>query len=386
MNGKDQSFKPIFDYAPFAILIIDNSGKIVQANSAAENTFGYTRNELHLQRVELLIPEDVCEQHVLHRAAYLKDPKPRPMGIGLDLLAKRKDGKLIPVEISLGFCHYKNNPMVIAFISDITLRKEKEKAAETTLQQYADTLEQKVKARTLELTQALEREKELGDMKSRFVSMASHEFRTPLSTILSSLYLIEKYHDQETPRQKHIDRVRSSVKNLTFILNDFLSLDKLEQQKVTVTNEEFDLRHLIDEITTDVKEGTRPFQEIIYQHQGALMVCQDGEIIKNMLLNLISNAVKYSLGGKPIEVNSRVLNGMITIGIKDFGIGIPAEEQKRIFTKFFRASNVNHIQGTGLGLNIVRRYVELLEGSIDFTSKHGAGTEFTVTLPVKRCP
>jgi signal transduction histidine kinase len=221
-------------------------------------------------------------------------------------------------------------------------------------------------------------------MKSRFVSIASHEFRTPLSAILSSASLIEHYLTPELAekRHKHIDRVKSSVKNLTEILNDFLSLEKLEQGKVEASSEDFGLRTFIEDVIDEI-EGMvkRKRQKIRFMYDGPEEVHQDKKLLRNVLLNLLSNAVKYSLEEKEIVVRAQVKEGKVTISIKDEGMGIPAEAQKDLFTTFFRARNAATIQGTGLGLNIVKRYVELMDGSIHFTSKEHGGSTFTVEFP-----
>jgi signal transduction histidine kinase len=224
-------------------------------------------------------------------------------------------------------------------------------------------------------------------MKSRFVSIASHEFRTPLSAILSSTSLIDHYvtPDQEEKRRKHIDRIKSSVKNLTSILDDFLSLEKLEQGKVEAHNLEFNLKDFIQDAIDEI-DGMlkRKNQHVEFIYQGEEEVYQDKKILRNVLLNLLSNAVKYSQDGKTIYVATALKSGKAHIAVKDEGIGIPAEAQKKLFDKFFRAKNATNIQGTGLGLNIVKRYVELLDGDIAFVSKENEGTTFTVEFPQKK--
>ena len=222
-------------------------------------------------------------------------------------------------------------------------------------------------------------------MKTRFVSMASHEFRTPLSAILSSLSLIDTYctEEQQEKRKKHIERIKSSVRNLTAILNDFLLLDKAEQGKLEINKEWFDLpefaRDIIEEVNGILKTG----QQIEFQQTGDREILQDKKILKNIFLNLLSNAIKYSPEEKIIHFSIEIKQKTVFVKIKDEGIGIPEQEQQNLFGKFYRASNVNNIQGTGLGLNIVKRYVELLDGTITFTSKQGFGTTFIVEFPQK---
>lgn len=237
--------------------------------------------------------------------------------------------------------------------------------------------------RTCELTEALEREKELSELKSRFLSIASHEFRTPLSTILSSTSLIDKYNkeEQEENRKKHTARIKSSVKNLTDILDDFLSLDKLEQGKVNVNAEIVNLYELSVEIIEELNGILKTRQVIYLSFNGDRNIVQDKKILRNVLLNLLSNAIKYSGEHKSIYLSVEVENNLVSMKVKDEGIGIPEEEQKNLFSKFYRAKNAFNIQGTGLGLNIVKRYVELLEGDITFVSKQNEGSTFTIIFP-----
>lgn len=265
----------------------------------------------------------------------------------------------------------------VGTIEDITQRKQ----ARRTIEEINKDLEERVRERTLELTIMLEREKELNDLKSRFVSIASHEFRTPLSTILSSVELIDSYRDNgETEKQqKHITRIKNSVENLINTLGVFLSLEKLEQGKVKLETKEFDLKDFITKLTEELEDILKPGQQIVYHHAGDCMIYTDQRIVRNIMLNLLSNASKYS--ENEITVNSSIIGNDIRISISDTGIGIPEEEQKYLFSKFFRAGNVGSVQGTGLGLSIVQRYVELLKGNITFVSEYKKGTTFTLAIP-----
>jgi len=299
-----------------------------------------------------------------------------------ELKNKAKDGTFYWVDTTIvPFLNEKGKPyQYLAIRSDITQRK----FAEERLHKINEELEHKVKERTLELTQALEREKELNEMKSRFVSIASHEFRTPLSAILSSTSLVEHYTnaEQTEKRAKHIDRIKSSVRNLTNILDDFLSLEKLETGKVEIHNSDFDLKEFIEDVIDEV-DGMRKKknQEIIFSCKGATSVCYDKKIFRNVMLNLLSNAIKYSFEEKKIFVNAEVGDNLVTVSVKDQGIGIPEEAKKNLFDKFFRANNATNIQGTGLGLNIVKKYIELLGGNMSFTSTENIGTTFTIVIP-----
>jgi PAS domain S-box-containing protein len=236
------------------------------------------------------------------------------------------------------------------------------------------------------LRKAYEREKELNNLKSRFVSMASHEFRTPLSTILSSAELIAAYSAsrQDEKSGKHILRIRSAVNNLTSILNDFLSLSKLEEGKVISQPVTFNLKEFYDDLLEDILPLLKQGQQIISPSENMdIELYEDPKLLKNILLNLISNAIKYSEHDKAIYFTFSLDVQMLHFSIRDEGLGIPIEEQEYLFTRFFRAHNVEHIQGTGLGLTIVKRYLELMEGSIQFESSPGRGTTFSISFPRK---
>jgi PAS domain S-box len=230
---------------------------------------------------------------------------------------------------------------------------------------------------------ALEKERELNELKSRFVSMASHEFRTPLSTILSSANLIGRYEktEQHEKREKHVNRIESSVRNLTMILNDFLSLEKLESGKVSVNPVKLEVTDFIQQIIEEVNLTAKGHQKIIHNHIGKKEFYTDEHLLKNILINLLSNGIKYSKEDQNVELQTEKSNGKIKIQVKDFGIGIPAADQKNMFSRFFRANNVTNIQGTGLGLTIVKRYLDLMEGKIWFESEEEKGTTFFVEIP-----
>ncbi|MEL6132620.1 MAG: hybrid sensor histidine kinase/response regulator, partial [Bacteroidota bacterium] len=246
--------------------------------------------------------------------------------------------------------------------------------------------EQALRKSQEELRIALTKEQQLNEMKSRFVSMASHEFRTPLATILSSISLIDKYElpEHADRRKKHIERIKSNVHALTTILNDFLSISKLEEGKISSHEGILNLGEKIREITEEMQTQTKEGQVIQLDYAADVdMVILDGQIMRNVLNNLISNAIKYSPPNAQIYISARLNSGEFRLEVKDQGIGIPEDEQAHLFERFFRARNVTNIQGTGLGLSIVKRYIELLKGTIDFHSIPDEGTTFTIILPIK---
>lgn len=419
-----QLLNKIFLGAGEGIIIVDSEGKIRLINKRAEEIFEYEQNELMGRVIEDLIPKKYHKQHVPHRTEYIAHPVTRPMGIGRHLTGQRKSGSEFPVEVSLSYVMHEDEKLVVAFISDITRRKEQEDAlreSEEKLKQYTAELESKVQERTQELEHlnlglksqirerklaeaalhssleelkkaekeilnALEKEKELNEMKSRFISMASHEFRTPLTTIHSSANLVAKYTEteQQANRDKHVNRIKSAVNNLTNILNDFLSLEKLESGAITMKVEAFNMTDLFREVEEIFEQGLKKDQQLkITIEEGLTEVVSDPHILKNIIINLISNAIKYSDEGKTITATTSRVKDRIQISIKDEGIGIPLEEQKNLFQRFFRADNASNIQGTGLGLNIVKRYIDLIHGNITFTSKENQGSEFVISFPIQ---
>ncbi|MCP9753149.1 PAS domain-containing sensor histidine kinase [Ferruginibacter sp. HRS2-29] len=402
-----ERFQALFEHASLGILVADENGAIELVNNFMLRQFGYTeKNELVGKPVETLIPQRYNHSHHRHRENYNRHPEPRSMGVGRDLYAVKKDGSEFPVEVSLSNYHTIDGNYIIAFVIDITKRKEIEqdvldqqkllKESSEQIEQMNIELEKKVTLRTSqleeamhqveaardELEKALEKEKELGDLKSRFVSMASHEFRTPLSTVLSSASLLAKYTetDEQDKRDKHINRIKASVNNLTSILNEFLSIGKIEDGKVTANYTNFNVREFIENVCTEVKAVAKEGQQIMVEHAGKDEVMLDESLLRNIMYNLLSNAIKFSGPVAFIHVSSRVDDEGFTIRISDNGIGISEEDQQHLFERFFRASNVTNIQGTGLGLHIVARYVELMGGNISFESELEKGTSFTVSF------
>jgi PAS domain S-box-containing protein len=542
-NGAD--FEALFNNAPMGILVTNFEGAIITINRFALGQLGYeSAHELLGKNVELLIPHRYRDLHTNHHETYFRNPETRPMGIGRELFAVKKDGTEIPVEISLSFYSVDDTNSVIAFITDISVRKK----AEEQIRQANLQLENKVTERTEELSGvirkleeqvkqtnekdallqktnkylnnllshagamitvvdkdgiiqlfnsdsekqlgyssdevigkkqplifhdknqlksrsekitkelgrpinpdmqvftskadtgnaytdewiyikkngrrfpvlltvtslkdeqnniighmgiafditerknneenlriALDKEKELGELKSRFVSMASHEFRTPLSTILSSAYLIEKYKEgsDQQKREKHLQRIISSVNMLTDTLNDFLSVGKIEEGKIQVRISEFNLRDLVITTAADLKNSLRKSQKIRYEHDGDTMVTLDPSLFKHILQNLISNASKFSPEKSPIEIRTECNKGRIVLKVKDYGIGISKEDQKHLMNRFFRGANAGNIQGTGLGLHIISKYAELMNGTVRCESELEKGTEFAITFTTK---
>ncbi len=493
----------LFTSAAEGLVVADSKGLIQLINPRVEEMFGYSHDELTGKPVEVLMPKRFRNRHVGHRDRYNEHPTKRAMGIGLDLVAERKDGSSFPIEISLNHFQHHDNMMVMALISDVTERKK----ADLALKQMNLELEQMVTERTKDLRESqklhsiisrnfpngtinvfdrdlnyifiegmemfrmgidssrlvgtsylerldpeirdeirdkllqvfegensnfeiifkgrtyminavalpdddgtinqilvveqnitalkkaqsdikesLEKERQLSELKSRFVSMASHEFRTPLTTVLSSLALLKKYIERDGDQEKqykHISRMRNSVHHLTSILNDFLSIDKLEEGKIEVNLQEIKIEGFLKEIAEDVEGMTKDGQTINCTFADGGIITSDKSIIRNILHNLLSNAIKYSPENTTITLSGKVEKNTLILNVKDEGMGIPQSEQQHLFERFFRAKNALNIEGTGLGLSIIKKYVDLLGGTITLTSEEGKGTECIVTLPVQ---
>ena len=364
-------YKLLFNNKTVGILIVNKDGEVIEANDFSCELLRYSKEELESLKIEDLVPKDVAHQHKGHRENYTKRPHTRTMGVGLDLYALRKDGSVFPIEISLSPFEKNGETFTIAFLIDSTIRKLSEQKItkqnieleniKLELEKLNLELEKKVEERTFklqealveletsknELSEALEKEKELGELKSRFVSMASHEFRTPLSTILSSAGLIQRYIETNTIKncERHIHRIKSSVEHLNFILEDFLSLGKIEEGLIQDNHERFDINTEIEMIVNEMKELARPNQKILIQSDDTSMICSDKHLLKIAVSNLISNAIKFSHEGGLIEIILENKINTFAIHVKDHGIGIPLEDQKHIFSRFFRASNSSNIHG-----------------------------------------
>jgi PAS domain S-box-containing protein len=392
-------FEAIFHEAAIGILVTNAEFNMILSNEFAHKLFGYSESELLGQNISILIPNHLKGRHEGHLHHLNQQPISRPMGAGLDLKAKRKDESLFPIEISLS--HFKENDHMyyIAFVSDVTLKRKVEMELilkNQEINQLNESLEEEVKARTQalqntlaqleiqthELENALQKEIELGDLKTRFVSMASHEFRTPLTSILSSAALIEKYtaEDQQPKREQHIQRIKSSVSHLTEILEEFLSVGKLEAGKVEVRPEDFSVSEFFDDLVSALAGMKKPGQDIeLVISNPSSRFSTDTSMLRKILLNGLSNAIKFSQ--KNVFLRVQMLENSMEITIQDQGIGISEQDQKHLFERFFRGGNANIIPGTGLGLHIMDRYVRLIHGQLSLTSELDQGTTLTYLLP-----
>lgn len=377
----------IIEHAIDGIITIDTHGIVESINPSALKLFGYEEADVIGRNVSVLMPEPHRSSHDNYIANYLRTGNKKIIGIGREVRGKRKDGTTFPFRLAVSEVIMRDKKIFTGFIHDLS----KEKEVEEKLKRYTERLEMTVSERTKDLIKlvaeleeaksevsvSLEKEKELGQMKSRFVSMASHEFRTPLSSIQLSANLIDKYVVKSDVNSvvKHTTKIKNSVQLLTSILNDFLSLERLEADRVSAKIEMINVVQLGEEIAEEMQLICKKNQHIVYQHTGSTGNFElDPNLIKSGVINLISNAIKYSGEDTFIEFNTEITEDTCILTVKDNGIGIPKEDHKNLFEPFFRANNTGNIPGTGLGLNIVKRYVKLMGGKVSFSSELHKGT------------
>lgn len=384
----------IIENAIDGIITINEKGIVESINPSACGLFLYLPEEVIGQNISLLIPSPDREKHNSYIENYKSSGIPHIIGHDREVLGRKKDGNIFPFRLGVSEVKFENERIFAGFIHDMSHQKE----AENRLMQYTQHLEELVKDRTAalhetidaltqtkeEVSSTLVKEKELNQIKSRLLSMASHEFRTPLSTIQLSSALIQRYSENlNNPKiDAHIRKIKSAIANLTVILDDFLLLEKAESNKITLQLSCFDLQQFLKEIISELKLLTKKKQKIVsLPNTENNLVKLDKNLLKNCIINLVSNAIKYSGEETEIELWTTISNTAVTINIKDNGIGIPEEDHQHLFEAFFRAHNTGNIPGTGLGLHIVSRYVTLMNGSISFKSALNKGTLFTIELP-----
>ena len=407
INKERKQLDALFQYNPVGIIIVNDEEKIVLMNPAAHHLYGYKMGEVLGEPIKMLIPERFHEAYAERRVYYTSSPENVNIH-DLDLYAVRKAGIEFPVLVQLQSYFLEKKRYVVAFVNDITERKETEekliqqkdqlKQITHDVRRMNTDLENKVAERTMilrealleleksqtGLSEALNKEKELNEIKSRFVSMASHEFRTPLSAILSSAALMSKYQrtEEQDKREKHVRRIKGSVNHLNLLLEDFLNLGKLEEGRVLVHADPFDVSEFVAETFDEMKHTLKPGQHMELAYTGEALFTTDKRLLKNVMINLLSNAVKFSEENKRIQVTIYNTGSKLTLEVKDEGIGIAEEDMEYLFSTFYRAKNAVNIQGTGLGLHIVKRYIRLLEGSIGVSSELNKGCTFSIELPV----
>jgi PAS domain S-box-containing protein len=394
-------FEAVVANATIGIIVCNRAGRIVSANDLAHQQFGYAAGALPGLGIEALVPHAAGRRHEQLRASFNAQPSVRAMSAHRgDLEGQRPDGSVFPVEVSLSYFYLDAELYAVAYVLDITAQKTADQAllaerqrverlnAELE-QQVADrthalltTLEQ-LEQRQAELAQALAAEQELGELKSRFVSLASHEFRTPLTTVLTSAALIAQYPatEQQDKRLRHLGRIQQSVKYLNDILEEFLSVGRLEEGKLEARPARLDLPTLLHDTVADVQGLRQAGQTVELATDCPDPVWLDPSLLRKILVNLLSNALKYSGENTAVALRATCQADQLTLVVQDQGVGISPEDQTHLFERFFRAHNAAHVPGTGLGLYIVARYVALLGGTIALASELGQGTTVTVTIP-----
>ncbi len=395
-------FKLLSEAVSEGLLVVNRESIIVATNKKADKMFGYYREELIGQPLNMLIPEPHKKGHHKNVDEYFKTLKPRKMGIEHSLFGERKNKEQFPIEISLNPFTIYEIDYVLALVFDQTEISKRD----FKIKELNEHLENKIKTRTLELRETvamlkkeikrreeaekkmkftLQRERELNELKTKFLSLVSHEFKTPLSGILTSATLVGKYNgtDQQDKRDKHLKTIFGEVKYLNGILTDFLSIERLEKGKEIYKFTEFSLNKVVNEVVYNANMLLKSGQRINYpQNIDDVLIYQDEKIVTLIITNLIYNAVKYSPEDSEIDILIEIEKNKMILKIKDQGIGIPEKDQKHIFERYFRAENVLLNQGTGIGLNIIKSHIDNLGGQVYFSSKERIGSTFTVELPI----
>lgn len=394
-------FKMLSEAVSEGILVVNSEQCIVGTNQRTNDMFGYGEGELNGKNLNVLIPKKYHKIHDAHIKDYSKEQDTRRMAHGRTLFGIRKDQGHFPVEVGLNPFTLYGNTYVMALVIDVTEKKEKERE----IFELNARLEKKIESRTNELERtvaklekeielreaaesriinALQKERELNDLKSGFLSLVSHEFKTPLSGILTSATLVGKYTegDQQEKRQKHLQTIIGGVHHLNGILNDFLSLERLEKGKEVYRYSDFSLSKVVNEVVYNANMLLKDGQKIKYPDNiDEVIIHQEQRIVSMVLTNLLHNAIKYSPEDTEIAIRVELHKGKIVFHVIDQGIGIPEKGQKHVFDRYYRADNVLLIQGTGIGLNIVKVHLENIGGSIYFKSEVGKGSVFTVEFP-----
>lgn len=361
----------IFDESLNEIHVFDaKTLRFINVNYGAQNNLGYTMEELiNMTPLDILPYKNEVELRSVVDVLFKKDVEK----LEVESVHRRKNGTEYPVETHLQLSKLGDREVFVAIILDITDRKN-----------YTSKLEKRVEERTQQLKVALDKEKELNELKTKFLSLVSHEFKTPLSGILTSSELLSKYQlsEEQENRDKHIKTITDKVHFLNNILNDFLSIEKLETGKINYKFNHFKISKVVNEVVYNSNMLLKEGQHINYpENIDDISLFQDEKIIQLICSNLLHNAIKYSPEGTVIDLHIKQDNKFTTLIVKDEGFGIPEKDQKSIFERYFRAENVVNTQGTGIGLNIAKNHLENLGGSICFESKEHVGTTFTITLP-----
>lgn len=368
LRDSEEKLREILESAIDGVISINASGYVTEWNKQAETIFGYTAKEvIGLTLTETIIPENFRAAHDRGMKHYLKTGEGPVLNQKIEISAIRKDGTEFPIELAIIPVKTKGIQTFTAFVSDITVQKQ-------------------VQA---EMEKALSKERELNELKSRFVAMTSHEFRTPLTTIKQNTDLISYKLENMLPNQidsfaTYFQRIESELGRVTGLMNDILMLGRIESGKIEIKKREGDLTVFCEKII-DKHSQSDQSRAISLKVSGVPQpVSFDHQLLDHVVSNLVSNALKYSVGKGDPEV-TLAFNELerVRLHVKDHGIGIPKKDQKGLFQSFYRATNVKNIQGSGLGLSIVKEFTEMHGGQVSVDSDAEKGAEFIVEIPYK---
>ncbi|HCE53792.1 MAG: PAS domain S-box protein [Lutibacter sp.] len=358
----EDRFKMVVESAPNAIILVDSKGKIQLVNEQTENYFGYSRNELIGNKIEMLVPGIAGMGHQQLRSDFISHPTARNMGAGRNLFGLRKDGNKIPIEVGLNPIQIQDETLILTSIIDITERKKADE----------------------EIKNAKTEAERANFAKSEFLSRMSHELRTPLNSILGFTQLMDM--GQLIPaHKKGVDHIMKSGKHLLNLINEVLDLSRIEAGELSLSIEPVEINGIIEE-TVDIVLPMATEKsikiELERQETAGLFVKADHQKLKQTLLNLVNNAIKYNRENGLITISIKQTKKEIRIYITDTGNGIEAAEMHKLFSPFQRiGTEISIVEGTGLGLAVSKKLIEAMNGTIGVESEVGTGSAFWIELP-----